>query len=76
MTDSKLIKRCESLYLGIDGGGTKTVFVVVSASGQVLCRKVAHGSNPNDVGFSVTEELITSHINEILREFPSLTSVF
>ena len=76
MVDALLAPASEDLYLGVDGGGTKTVFVVVSASGQVLCRKVAHGSNPNDVGFSVTEELITSHINEILREFPSLTSVF
>ena len=76
MTDSKLIKRCEGLYLGIDGGGTKTEFVLAASDGRVLYRAVETGCNPNDIGFSSCEALIVSQINKILKEFPSVAGIF
>lgn len=37
-------------YLGVDGGGTKTEFVLTDALGSVLGRCVLSGSNPHDQG--------------------------
>ncbi len=37
-------------YLGIDGGGTKTDFLLVDERGKVLARHGEKGSNPNDIG--------------------------
>ena len=36
--------------LGIDGGGTKTEFVLSDKSGIILNRFIADSSNPNDIG--------------------------
>ena len=57
--------------IGIDGGGTKTEFVLATSDGRVLYRAVETGCNPNDIGFSSCEALIVSQINKILKEFPS-----
>ena len=42
--------RADSLYLGIDGGGTKTIAVVVDAQGIVRGRGGAGGANQESVG--------------------------
>ena len=64
------------LYLGIDGGGTKTEFVITSENGTVLkvCR--TSGCNPNDIGINATIELISSKIKELTLKFPSVSHVF
>ena len=76
LVDSLLSGEREELYLGIDGGGTKTEFVVVTSAGQVLDRIHSSGSNPNDVGFSKTEELIQTGTQEILTRFPTVGHIF
>lgn len=76
LIDTLLAPMGENLYLGIDGGGTKTEFAVVSSSGYVLRHVLKPGCNPNDIGFSATEKLISDGINEILLEFPSIKSIF
>lgn len=63
-------------FLGIDGGGTKTEFAVVSCDGHVVRRFVKGGCNPNDVGYAKTLALICEGISEVLLEFQSLRSVF
>ncbi len=40
-----------SYYLGLDGGGTKTEYVVLDAAGRTLAQGVAGASNPLRVGF-------------------------
>ena len=74
--DSLFRHRGEDLYLGIDGGGTKTELAVVSASGYVLKRTVKKGCNPNDIGYGKTLELLTNSIGDILAEFPSVKAAF
>lgn len=64
------------LLLGVDGGGTKTEFVVATEEGNVLKRLVYGGSNPNDIGVKKTAALLSDGIREILTEFPSVCSVF
>ncbi len=41
-----------SLYLGVDGGGTKTVAAVADESGQIVSAARAGGSNYQDIGVS------------------------
>ena len=76
LVDDLLRPRTEELYLGIDGGGTKTEFVLVNTDGAVVTRFQKKGCNPNDVGFSGMKEIITEGIHEICVEFPSTKSVF
>ena len=76
LVDDLLRPRTEELYLGIDGGGTKTEFTLVSADGAVVSRFQKKGCNPNDVGFSGMKEIITEGIHEMCVEFPSIKSVF
>ncbi len=49
-------------YLGIDGGGTKTDFMLADKNGNILERKVIRGCNPNDVGFNETFRVLTEGI--------------
>ena len=76
LVDDLLRPRTEELYLGVDGGGTKTEFTLVSADGAVVSRFQKKGCNPNDVGFSGMKDIITEGIHEICVEFPSTKSVF
>ena len=76
LTDDLLHTESGSICLGIDGGGTKTEFVLVSSNGSVLKRIIKGGCNPNDIGFTNTEELIFEGIREIYIEYPSIKSVF
>ncbi|MBQ8388424.1 MAG: XRE family transcriptional regulator [Clostridia bacterium] len=76
LTDDLLRPARDSLFLGIDGGGTKTEFAVVTADGSVIKRILRGGCNPNDVGFAKTLSVISDGIHEILLEHPALKAVF
>ena len=76
LIDELFRARTEELFLGIDGGGTKTELAVVSRDGYVLRRVVKGGCNPNDVGFVKAVELISGSIADILKDFPSVSQVF
>lgn len=52
-------------YLGIDGGGTKTEFLLEDGGGRELARRVLGPSNPNDVGMAASQRLIESGIAEV-----------
>ncbi len=76
LVDELLRSDSEDLFLGIDGGGTKTDFAVISADGHVLRRIIKEGCNPNDIGFAKTSALVIDGIGDILTEFPSVKYVF
>ena len=76
LVDTLLCPVNEDLYLGVDGGGTKTEFVLTTASGNVLKRALRGGCNPNDIGLEETEKIIFSGINAVLTEYPSVKSIF
>ena len=50
LVDELLRDLSDRLILGIDGGGTKTEFVVATQSGHVLKHFTRDRSNPNDIG--------------------------
>lgn len=74
--DSLLYSNVEDLYLGIDGGGTKTEFVLISAEGHVRKRIIKHGCNPNDIGYTQMLALIVDGISDILAEYKSIKAIF
>ena len=76
LVDDLLRQRQEDLYLGIDGGGTKTEFAVVSPEGYALKRLVKGGCNPNDIGFSGMWTALSQGIEEILAQYPSVKAGF
>ena len=76
LVDDLLRPQSDDLFLGIDGGGTKTEFVIISSDGCVRKRFVRSGCNPNDIGFSKMAALITEGIGEVLVEFQSVRHIF
>lgn len=76
LIDDLLRPKNDSLFLGIDGGGTKTEFVLISAGGYVLKRLVKAGCNPNDIGYSKMVALLTDGIGAIIAEFQSVKAIF
>ena len=65
-TDALILKKTlDRYYLGIDGGGTKTVFKLEDERGQTI-REVRKGpSNPNDIGIEACLRLINEGIQEV-----------
>lgn len=66
----------EKLILGVDGGGTKTEFVVATTKGKVLGGFFRDGCNPNDGGMQRALGIICDGIGEALLKYPSVASVF
>lgn len=54
-------------FIGIDGGGTKTEFVLTNENGLVLFRLIKKGSNPNDCGLENSYMVLANGISEALR---------
>ena len=59
-----------TLYIGIDGGGTKTTAVLCNSSGTVLSDVTLSGSNPNDIGIHASVTLLNDSIDRLLKAFP------
>ena len=57
-------------FLGIDGGGTKTVFKLVDENGTAV-REIWKGAvNPNDVGMDKATEILREGITEVCTGIP------
>lgn len=52
-------------YIGIDGGGTKTEFVLADEKGVELRRVMKKGCNPNDVGIEGSFAVLDDGIKEL-----------
>lgn len=57
-------------YLGIDGGGTKTEFVLSDVDGNIIKRTVLSGCNPNDIGFQGMFDVLREGIFAVCGEIP------
>lgn len=76
LVDDLLRAEGDGLFLGIDGGGTKTEFAVVNSEGHLVKQILKSGCNPNDIGFPQTLSLICEGIREALVELPTIKAVF
>lgn len=65
--DALLTQTDTPLYVGIDGGGTKTELVLFEENGTVRNVVVREGSNPNDRGLDHSLEVLISGLEQLLR---------
>jgi N-acetylglucosamine kinase-like BadF-type ATPase len=63
-TNGKRKQRSHQLFLGVDGGGTKTQIALMNEAGRVTCEGFAGPSNPLRVGIETAVTNITKAINE------------
>ncbi len=63
-------KKDSNYFLGIDGGGTKTVFCLSDESGQIIRSVVKGATNPNDIGMENTFSLLKEGITEVCAGIP------
>lgn len=64
--DALLAESDHSLLVGIDGGGTKTEFVLFEKNGTVKQVLRKEGSNPNDRGLEVSIEVLSTGLEQLL----------
>ncbi len=64
------------VMVAVDGGGTKTEFVLFNESGVVLRRLKKEGSNPNVCGFDKSIEILKSGISSFIREKFDMIGMF
>lgn len=63
--------------LGIDGGGTKTEFLLTDLDGNEIKRTILGPSNPMNIGFENAKNILCDGINEVSPGIPkNLISVF
>ena len=55
--------RLHNLYLGVDGGGTKTHIAIIGSDRQIVCEGYAGASNPLRVGVETSVSNIIAAIN-------------
>ncbi|MBQ8407519.1 MAG: XRE family transcriptional regulator [Clostridia bacterium] len=60
-------------YIAIDGGGTKTAFVLFRESGEIIDQITLGGSNPNAYGIEVTKDILACGIEKLLSGTASQT---
>ncbi len=58
-------------FLGIDGGGTKTLFRLTDESGKVLLEQRDGGMNPNTVGIDRSLRILQENLDRIVRTYPA-----
>ena len=74
--DSLLRPVGEDYFIGVDGGGTKTEFALVTKDGYVEKRIVKEGCNPNDVGYDKMRDTVRGGILEITTGCPTVKAIF
>lgn len=57
----------QKLMVGVDGGGTKTEFVLFQENGQILNRLTFKGSNPNSIGMEQSLQILQSGIDHLMK---------
>jgi len=69
----------EELFIGVDGGGTKTAISVASSSGAILGSLTVGSTNPNSVSDEVAARTVNEGIKSVLEsikgDVPSIRSV-
>ncbi len=68
--------RGERVMIGIDGGGTKTEFVLFSEEGHIRHRLVLPQSNPNGIGTDACFYLLAEGIDTLMKLVPHVDGIF
>lgn len=62
-----IVPNAAPALLAVDGGGTKTEFVLISPQGQLLKRLVLPGANPNSCTVEGSLEILSQGIDQMLH---------
>ncbi|MBR5314412.1 MAG: XRE family transcriptional regulator [Clostridia bacterium] len=65
--DTLLHDNDNNYFIAIDGGGTKTEFVLFEKSGRIIKRLVLDSTNPNSVGVEKSIDTLKKGIGELLN---------
>lgn len=65
--DALFAENTGTLLVGIDGGGTKTEFVLFEPNGMVKAVLRKEGSNPNDRGIDTSLAVLTAGLEQLLQ---------
>lgn len=65
----------KNIYLGVDGGGTKTEAVLIDEGGKILGQGEAKGSNPAVFGIKKSLEQIYESIKKVLKDYQSTSEI-
>lgn len=60
----------DTYYLGIDGGATKTTFLLVDECGNIINKTKLSSSNPIDIGLKNSYEILQEGISKTLNGIP------
>ena len=63
-------------FIAIDGGGTKTDFVLFTESGEILERFTLGGSNPNAHSIAHSKEILVEGIDRLCRSGAQVAGIF
>ncbi len=66
----------KNIYIAIDGGGTKTDFLLFSVDGEVLDRFQLGGCNPNAYGVAHTERILAEGIEKMISGGRRIVGIF
>lgn len=55
-------------YLGVDGGGTKTAFALISQDGRILAHTTAGTSHPDQIGMEQVRVTLQQGVNEVCSQ--------
>ena len=69
-------RTAEKVLIGIDGGGTKTEFILFTETGKILHKRKASRSNPNDIGLEHCCSLLAEEIDKLMEIKGSVCSIF
>ncbi len=65
----------QKVMIGIDGGGSKTEFILFTEDGRILDRLLAGPCNPNIIGIDACIELLTRQIDLLASAAPGLCGI-
>ncbi len=66
----------KKVMLAIDGGGTKTEFVMFTEKAEIVSRLVLGGSNPNSCGMETTLAILSKGIDSMLEKNMNISAIY
>ena len=70
------IKEDKKVFLSVDGGATKTEFLLFNENGDILKRLVLSGTNPNTCGIDKTLEVLREGMNSMISAYGAISVAF
>lgn len=58
-------------YLGVDGGGTKTSYLLCDSNNKVVASHISEGCNPYDIGIEKAKSVLKTGITAVCGQIPS-----